>query len=89
MYIYSFSIADIFIADEPTSGLDVSSAKDAVQVMKNMSESTVICTIHQPSSDIFQMFDKLMLLADGGQVAFFGPLDDCLPFFSMLKVETS
>jgi hypothetical protein len=34
----------------------------------------VICTIHQPSKTIFQMFDSLLLLKRGGEVVFFGPL---------------
>lgn len=35
---------------------------------------TVICTIHQPSKTIFQMFDSLLLLKRGGEVVFFGTL---------------
>ncbi len=36
----------------------------------------VICTIHQPSTYLFEMFDSLLLLKKGGQVVFFGPLGE-------------
>jgi ABC-type multidrug transport system ATPase subunit len=42
---------------------------------------TVICTIHQPSSEVFAMFDRILLMAEG-KTAFLGPIDDCLRFFS-------
>ena len=67
--------------------MDVNSAKAAVQFMKNMRHATVICTIHQPSSDIFKMFDKLLILAEGGQVAYFGPLGGAASFFKTHGIE--
>ena len=45
------------------------------------SGKTVICTIHQPSSDLFQMFDRILLMTDG-RVAFLGNPADALTFFS-------
>lgn len=36
----------------------------------------VICTIHQPSTYLFEMFDSLLLLKKGGQPVFFGPLGE-------------
>ncbi|PNX61535.1 pleiotropic drug resistance protein 1-like, partial [Trifolium pratense] len=35
---------------------------------------TVVCTIHQPSIDIFESFDELLLLKQGGQETYMGPL---------------
>jgi ABC-type multidrug transport system ATPase subunit len=35
---------------------------------------TVVCTIHQPSIDIFEAFDELLLMKLGGQIIYFGPL---------------
>ena len=65
------------MADEPTTGLDAVSAADTVQVMRDMvSTTTILCTIHQPNSDTFNMFDDLLLLAEGGRVAYFGPIHD-------------
>lgn len=77
----------LFLADEPTTGLDSSSAREAVAAMKNMAGTTVVCTIHQPSSEIFYMFDKLLLLAEGGRVAYFGTPKKCIKFFDSLSVE--
>lgn len=42
---------------------------------------TVICTIHQPSSEVFAMFDRILLMAEG-RTAFLGPIDDALHFFA-------
>lgn len=65
----------MLLADEPTTGLDASSAADTVQVMRDMmSSATILCTIHQPNTDTFNMFDDLLLLAEGGQVAYCGPI---------------
>ena len=60
-------------SDEPTSGLDSFMAESIVKVLKRMASEgrTIICTIHQPSSQVFQMFDNLLLMADG-RVAFMG-----------------
>ena len=42
---------------------------------------TVICTIHQPSSEVFEMFDRILLMAEG-RTAFLGPIKEAPPFFS-------
>ena len=53
---------------EPTSGLDSATAYSLMSTLENyarLSEKTVITSIHQPSSQIYHMFTKLLLLADG------------------------
>merc|ERR1719262_1185276 len=55
----------IFFLDEPTSGLDSYKAWLLISVLKGLAvdmNCTVVCTIHQPSSDIFALCDDLMLL---------------------------
>jgi len=42
---------------------------------------TIICTIHQPSTQIFESFDTLCLLCEG-KLAYFGPTKECLTFFA-------
>lgn len=51
----------LLFCDEPTSGLDSFMAMSIVDSMKSLAQSgkTIICTIHQPSSEIFEKFDKL------------------------------
>ncbi|XP_046443611.1 protein white-like isoform X5 [Daphnia pulex] len=73
----------LMFCDEPTSGLDSFMAQNIVQALKNLASAgkTVICTIHQPSSEVFAMFDRILLMAEG-RTAFLGPIDDCLHFFS-------
>ena len=58
----------LIFLDEPTSGLDAHKAFMLIRVLKDLaasSSSTVVCTLHQPSSDIFALYDDLMLLLDG------------------------
>jgi ABC-type multidrug transport system ATPase subunit len=51
--------------------------------MKDMARDgrTIVCTIHQPSSEVFSMFNELILLADG-RIAFMGNTKLALEFFS-------
>lgn len=69
--------------DEPTSGLDSFMALSVVQVLKSMAQmgKTIICTIHQPSSEIFALFDKILLMAEG-RTAFLGSPDEADEFFT-------
>ncbi|TMW64830.1 hypothetical protein Poli38472_008997 [Pythium oligandrum] len=66
----------VLFLDEPTSGLDARSAKlimDGVRKVANTGR-TVVCTIHQPSWEVFSVFDRLLLLKRGGQTVFYGDL---------------
>ncbi|GBG34978.1 ABC transporter G family member 31 [Hondaea fermentalgiana] len=66
----------IIFADEPTSGLDANSARVVMDGLERIARAgrTVICTIHQPSQDIFNKFDRLLLLRRGGEMVYFGDL---------------
>ncbi|KAK0597626.1 hypothetical protein LWI29_027037 [Acer saccharum] len=66
----------IIFMDEPTSGLDARAAAIVMRTVRNTVDTgrTVVCTIHQPSIDIFEAFDELMLLKRGGQEIYVGPL---------------
>ena len=60
--------AAVLFLDEPTTGLDSDSAATLVHLLSHLAVAkrrTVVCTIHQPSSDICEMFDDLLLLAAG------------------------
>ncbi|KAF5960757.1 hypothetical protein HYC85_001966 [Camellia sinensis] len=62
--------------DEPTTGLDARAAAIVMRAVKNVAETgrTIVCTIHQPSIDIFEAFGELILLKASGQVIYSGPL---------------
>ncbi|RLN21452.1 hypothetical protein BBJ28_00021442 [Nothophytophthora sp. Chile5] len=66
----------ILFMDEPTSGLDARSAKLIMNGVRKIANSgrTIVCTIHQPSSEVFNFFDSLLLLRRGGRTVFFGEL---------------
>ncbi|KAK8463710.1 hypothetical protein PHAVU_011G023000 [Phaseolus vulgaris] len=64
----------LLFLDEPTTGLDSASAYFVAQTLRNLAHDakTVISSIHQPSSEVFALFDHLFLLS-GGQTVYFGP----------------
>ncbi|XP_074311760.1 pleiotropic drug resistance protein 3-like [Silene latifolia] len=66
----------IIYMDEPTTGLDARAAAIVMRAVKNVviTGRTVVCTIHQPSIDIFEAFDELLLLKTGGRMIYSGPL---------------
>ena len=81
----SHGIGLLFL-DEPTSGLDSTRSHNIMSALKRLArrgDRTVICSIHQPRSDIFELFDKILLVS-AGRVAYFGTKDGIVPFFSKL-----
>lgn len=72
----------VLFLDEPTSGLDASTALNIMTTIIELCKTgrTVICTIHQPRSNLFAAFDELMLLA-AGQVVYTGRANRAVEFF--------
>ncbi|XP_024540485.1 ABC transporter G family member 11 [Selaginella moellendorffii] len=72
----------LLFMDEPTSGLDSASAFYVIKTIKNLATSkrTVIMSIHQPSSEVFEQFDNLCLLSQGALV-YFGDAMEASTFF--------
>ncbi|KAE8986286.1 hypothetical protein PR002_g22398 [Phytophthora rubi] len=68
----------VLFLDEPTSGLDARSAKLIMDGVRKVADTgrTIVCTIHQPSTVVFEVFDSLLLLKRGGEMVFFGDLGD-------------
>ncbi|KAH8101046.1 P-loop containing nucleoside triphosphate hydrolase protein, partial [Phellopilus nigrolimitatus] len=66
----------LLFLDEPTSGLDSQSAWNLVRFLRKLADSgqAILCTIHQPSSLLFESFDRLLLLERGGETVYFGDI---------------
>ncbi|KAJ6058241.1 uncharacterized protein N7446_007824 [Penicillium canescens] len=64
----------LVFVDEPTSGLDSQTSWAILDLLQKLTKSgqAILCTIHQPSSMLFQRFDRLLLLASGGKTVYFG-----------------
>ncbi|XP_014241964.1 protein scarlet-like [Cimex lectularius] len=77
------NLPKLIFADEPTTGLDSFNALQIVQTLKTVSKNTgapVICSIHQPMPEIFTLFDKIMLLAEG-RLMFSGTPEESVEFY--------
>ena len=66
----------LLFLDEPTSGLDSQTAWSICQLMRKLADNgqAILCTIHQPSTLLIQVFDRLLFLARNGQTVYFGDL---------------
>ncbi len=77
----------VLFLDEPTSGLSSRDSENIMDLLKELSlkGKLVFVVIHQPSSDIFKMFDKLLILDTGGYLIYDGdPIDSILYFKSKI-----
>jgi len=78
--------SDALLLDEPTSGLSSADSYDAVKLLRAKANAgmLVLAVVHQPSPEIFKLFDKVIILDVGGRLAFFGNTEDATPYFSLL-----
>ncbi|KAL0399086.1 UNVERIFIED_CONTAM: ABC transporter G family member 26 [Sesamum radiatum] len=76
----------LLLLDEPTSGLDSTSANRILQILQGLAKvgRTVITTIHQPSSRMFHMFDKVLLISEGYPI-YYGKASESMEYFSSLS----
>jgi ABC-type multidrug transport system ATPase subunit len=82
------SDSPIIFLDEPTTGLDSYNAYEVIATINNLAKDTnkiVIFTIHQPASEIFQLLDKICVLALGKTV-FFGHKENLEPLFKKIRL---
>ncbi|MBL7874077.1 MAG: ATP-binding cassette domain-containing protein [Cyclobacteriaceae bacterium] len=73
----------VLFVDEPTSGLSSRDSENIIDLLKELSlkGKLVFAVIHQPSSDIFKMFDKLVILDTGGYQIYYGNPVDAITYF--------
>ena len=73
----------VLFLDEPTSGLSSKDSENIIDLLRELTHKgkLVFTVIHQPSSDIFKMFDKMAILDQGGYLVYFGnPVDSVIHF---------
>lgn len=75
----------ILFLDEPTSGLDSFSALTVMETMRTLARGgvTIVCTIHQPRTTIWRLFDQLLLTAMG-KLLYLGPASKAVNWFESL-----
>jgi ABC-type multidrug transport system ATPase subunit len=80
----------LLILDEPTSGLDSTAAHRLVSTLGSLARKgkTVITSVHQPSSRVYQMFDKVIVLSEG-QCMYYGKGTDAMRYFESVGFAPS
>jgi ABC-type multidrug transport system ATPase subunit len=80
------SSADVFLFDEPTSGLSSKDSEHVIEIIRSMAHNKIVLvTIHQPTSKLFQMFSKALLLDKGGRLVFYGTPSEMLAYFAQAE----
>ena len=80
--------ADIYLFDEPSSGLSSKDSEHVIEIIRAMAHNKIVLvTLHQPTSKIFQMFSKALLLDKGGRMVFYGTPTEMLAYFAAAEHE--
>lgn len=80
---------DVIILDEPTSGLDAMTCLTTVRTLKSIALKhpiSIILTIHQPDIDVFNLFDKIYVIAQGGLAIYEGPPSEVVPTLAQVNL---
>ncbi|MCK5701447.1 MAG: ATP-binding cassette domain-containing protein, partial [Cyclobacteriaceae bacterium] len=73
----------VMFVDEPTSGLSSRDSENVIDLLKELTlkGELIFVVIHQPSSDIYKMFDKMMIMDTGGYPVYYGPPVEAVTYF--------
>jgi ABC-type multidrug transport system ATPase subunit len=87
--VETISMPELIFLDEPTSGLDSEMALEVLSAVRKMTNQnrTVMTTIHQPSPEVFEMFDKVMLLSAGKVWSRSSVVSILIFFFFVCKID--
>ena len=79
----------VLFLDEPTSGLSSRDSENVIDLLKELSNrgKLVISVIHQPSSDIYKMFDKIIIMDAGGFMVYYGPPVEAVTWFKQASSQ--
>lgn len=79
----------ILYLDEPTSGLSSRDSENVIDLLKELSlkGKLIFVVIHQPSSDIYKMFDKMIIMDTGGYPAYNGPPVEAITYFKKSTLQ--
>ena len=76
----------LLFLDEPTSGLDSTTALRIIKTLQDLAKGgkTIVTTIHQPSSTVYHMFDKMILLSEG-HLLYYGNAQKAMDYFASVQ----
>jgi ABC-type multidrug transport system ATPase subunit len=79
----------ILFLDEPTSGLSSRDSENVIDLLKELSlkGKLIFVVIHQPSSDIYKMFDKMIIMDTGGYTAYYGAPVEAVSYFKKATLQ--
>jgi ABC transport system ATP-binding/permease protein len=79
----------VLFLDEPTSGLSSRDSENLMDLLRDLTlkGKLIFTVIHQPSSEIFKMFDKIIILDQGGRMVYYGNPVDAVIYFKTLDAQ--
>jgi energy-coupling factor transporter ATP-binding protein EcfA2 len=79
----------VLFLDEPTSGLSSRDSENVIDLLRELTfkGKLIFTVIHQPSSEIFKMFDKMLILDHGGEMVYYGNPIEALIYFKTLDTQ--